>query len=86
MELYTTGASFYQTLNAQKQQEDRYKESYEPIPGINGKIFKNVEYFLCGNTGHYANECPQSGTVSSPNNKETDKEIKKAGNKANITS
>ena len=68
-DLYTTGVSFYQALNnGQEQPED----------GSNGKIFQSIKCFSCGNKGHYADECPHSGISASYNDKESNKETKKA--------
>ena len=67
-DLYTTGVSFYQA-NYTKTINNNDLENITVIPGVDGKLFKNVKCFSCNNFGHYANECPNQTASSDANNK-----------------
>ena len=53
-DLYTTGISFYQNVG-----DDNEEINQTPlVPGVSGKVHKNVKCYACDNMGHYANDCP----------------------------
>ena len=42
------------------------------MPGISGKLFKNILCYACKKMGHYSNECPGKNNKTESNNKISD--------------
>ena len=51
-DLYTSGVSFYQIA----ERKGANNSTKRPVPGVSGKVHKNITCYICDNVGHYAND------------------------------
>ena len=63
-DLYTSGVSFYQV----KERKGANNSTKQLVPGVSGKVHKNITCYVCDNVGHYANDCPSQHTSNNVTN------------------
>ena len=65
--LYTTSISFYQSSTSKDSDVQTNQSDDEVIPGLSGKVFKDVLCYSCNKKGHYANDCPTTDQTTNSN-------------------
>ena len=66
-DLYTTSMSFYQSSTSKNSDVQTIQSDDEVIPGLSGKVFKDVLCYSCNKKGNYANDCPTMDQTTNSN-------------------